>query len=118
LFSSIRSFENKDSTELAPGGIMDAFGEMMILRQIGDLQAFVVDRIVLFKKRKGCFMVKIPALPGNLLVSTLQKPNGLAASLAALLAPRYPSLCFHEAFFCLPVVARVSNLLAIGSCEE
>src|SRR5690242_8968338 len=100
LFPSIRSFENKDGAELAPARIMDAFGKMLILDQVSNLQGFKIDGVVALQERKGSLMVKVPALPSHLLMGTLQKPDGLATAFAALLAFGDTPLGFHQPLFC------------------
>src|SRR5579871_2229137 len=115
---SICSFESEDSAELPPARIMDAFGKLAVLHQIGNLQVFVENRIVLLNEQKDGFMVKVPALACNLLVSALQEPDGLASSLAAPLALGNPALRFHQPLFCFPVVARVGKGFSVGKRQE
>jgi hypothetical protein len=54
--------EGKDAQECRPARIGDALGEVVIPDHIADLQAFVIDRVVLTSQRQRGLVAKVLAL--------------------------------------------------------
>ena len=112
------SFENKDGAELAPARIVDAFGKMLVLSHVGDLQGLKIDGIVSLHERKSGFMVKVPSLTRHFLMLLPQAVYGLATAVTALFAAVLPPLRFDKCLFGFARVARVGKLPPVGERQE
>src|SRR5260221_8354590 len=89
---SVCCFESEDSAELPPAGIADALGEGVVPHQVGHLQVFVIDRVVLPDQRKRLLMMEVLPYPADRLMGLRQELDRLAPAMAALLAPRHAAL--------------------------
>ncbi len=116
--SSILSFESEDGAELTPACIIDALGKVFVLRHVGNLQGLKVHGIVLREQGTGGFMLEVPARSCDLLILFPQEQDSLALAFAALLAPILPALRSRQCPFCLAILARVGNLLAIRQRQK
>jgi hypothetical protein len=93
-------------------------GPAVILEQVGRLQLFVIDRIVLPHQRQRRLMVKILPLTAHLLVRLRQQRHGFAPALAPFLAPTHPALGGLERALGLAIPSRVKDAHAIRQGSE
>jgi hypothetical protein len=115
---SICSFESEDGAELTPARVTDGLGEMVVLHHVGNLQVFVVYRIVALHQGARGFMLMIEPLPSHLQMLLGKQIHTLAASVAALLATGDTPLGTLERFLGLPVVAWVLDVSPISQRQE
>jgi hypothetical protein len=82
-----RSLKGKDGKERPPPGITDALGEEVVLHLVGDLQLFVIDGVESPHQLASFFVVKVLALPTDVLVRLSKEDACLPPAVAPLLAP-------------------------------
>ena len=70
---------------------LDAFGEMVVLDHIADLQLFVIDRVVLAYELECCLMVKVLPLATHFLMRFRKQRHRLAPAIAPSLAASSPA---------------------------
>ena len=105
---------SEDGEVYPPTSITDAFGEVMVLHHSGDLQVFMIDRVVPLNQLERRFMLKRGALPLHLQMCFGEQLHCLATAVTALLAARHFALCCFEATLRLALAARIVHHHAIG----
>ena len=74
--------------ELAPCGVMDALGKLVVLDHIADLKMLVGNQVVRRDKRVRCFASEIFTLPLHFQIGFSQALSGLLTVLTLLLFAR------------------------------
>ncbi len=57
----------EDAQELAPARVLNRLGQIVVLEQVGDLQVFMRDRVVLSHELECRLVVEVGALPPHCL---------------------------------------------------
>src|SRR5258708_3708857 len=108
----------KDGTKRGPARIADALGQVVIPYHVADLQLFAVDRVVLAHQHVRRLVVKVAALPPDMLVLLGTPTHGLGATLTALLPATHPLLRLSELLLRLAIVARILYHVAFSRNEK
>ena len=96
VMSSIFSFGFKDVEKRAPGGVHDAFRQVMVFDHPRDLQVLNRNAMISFGVRFGGLEMEIAALPSDLEMGLGCVPSCFATSVAALFAPAQGPLLAPE----------------------
>ena len=118
MFASVFSFAKKRQDKVAPCGIRNAFGNVVVFYHVGDLQIFNNDGIISRIKLMRCFPVEVLALIDNAFVLFCEFVYKFLSSMASLIASRYDALCSFQFLFGLSQMARIRNLFALGGREK
>src|SRR5262249_21233031 len=108
----------KDGTKCCPASITDAFGQVAVAYHVGDPQIFQINRVVGTEKYQCGLVVKVGALPADVLMLRGQQLAGLLAALAALLALGDALLSLGKLLFRLPIVAWARYQVSLRCDEE
>ena len=109
LMSSTLSLNFKDIEERAPGGVHDAFCEMVVFDHAIDIQLLDGEMMIVLSILPSYLIMKITPLALDLEMSLCSTLGGFPPSLAALLPSRYRALLAPERLLARAVVARVLN---------
>jgi len=91
---------------------------MLIPDHVGDLQVFVIDRVVLTHQLERRLVVKVGSLAAYRLMRPCQYSHRLAPAMAAFLAPTHPALRGFERAFRLAIPARREDAHAVRQGSE
>src|SRR5260370_15047267 len=84
--------EAQDAQEGAPSGVRDGLRQVVVLQQVGRLQVFYIDGVVLPHEGECRFVMEVLPLALHYLMRFSQQFDCLTAALTALLATRYSAL--------------------------
>ncbi len=118
LMSSTFSLNFKDIEERAPGGVHDAFCEMVVFDHAIDIQLLDGEMMMVLSILPGYLIVKITPLALDLEMSLCSTLGSFPPSLAALLTPTHLPLLATKCPLALAVVAWVLNGMAFAIGQE
>ncbi len=101
--------------KLAPCGIMDALGKLVVLDQVADLKVFIGNQVVRRDKRVRCFTSEIFTLPLHFQIGFSQALSGLLAVLALLVFARDAPMETFELRFGLAIMP---TTLPVSTCSH
>ena len=99
--------------EQSPTGIADAFGQPVVLDQVGDLQVFVGQEIARFHQRTRGLDREVFTLPTDSEIPLCQAFDGLLAVLGALDLARDAPMQALEFRLCLAQIARIVDRVPV-----
>src|SRR5712691_1291747 len=118
LMSGACSLGSENVEERTPGGVHDAFSEIMILNHRVDGEFLDGDELIVLSVGFGRLEVEVTALPLDLQVGLRGALRGLTTALRAFLATGDGALLTSECGLTLAVVAGVLNGVAKGVGQE
>ena len=118
FMSSILSFGREDIEKGAPRGVHDAFGKVVILHHVLNLQVLHTDVCIGRGYGFGNLEMEVPSLPLDLEVGFCLRTCGFAAALASLLAPFFRALLASERSLRETRETGIVNRLALAIGQE
>ena len=103
----------EDTQERRPARVLDRLGKVVIPEQVGRLQIFMIDRVILSHERQRRLVVKILPLTLHLLMRLGKQRHGFPAPIAAFLAASDSSLRSFERPLNLALPTRMEDARAI-----
>ncbi len=118
LMPSTLSLGREDIEERTPGGVHDAFCEMVVFHHAIDVQLLDGNMVILFCVVFGDLEMEITALPLDLQMGLCGAPGGFPPSLATLLPSRYRALLTSKRGLPLAKVSWVLNHVPFAIGQE